>query len=144
MSDRPRWWKSDTVFSEVKKCIDDMIFLRPTPELRNIVGACLGRAQKKYPVKIFWVDPNVNHMHRGRAPIQGLEENMSHFDRLFFSLLTCEINTMLGRKGCGTIWAGRNRAEECVDDLGAEQQLLYGATNMVKDGLLDRAAHNPR
>ena len=49
----------------VKKCIDDMFPLKPTPELRNIVGACLGRAQKKYPVKVFWVDANVNHELQG-------------------------------------------------------------------------------
>ena len=78
MSDRPRWWKADAVYSEVKKCIDDMFFLKPTPEIRNIIGACLGRAQKEYPVKIFWVDANVNHLHRGRAPLQDLEVNMSN------------------------------------------------------------------
>ena len=142
MPDKPRWWKSDTVYSEVKKCIDDMFFLRPTPELRNIVGACLGRALAHYPVKIFWVDPNVNHLHRGRAPYEGQEGNMSDFDQLFFSLLTKEVNILLDRRGCGTIWAGRNRTDECVDDTSTEQQFLYGATNMVKDGLLERAAHN--
>ena len=68
---------------------------------------------------------------------------MSKFDQYFFSLLTREINILVGRRGCGTIWAGRNRAEECVDDPSLEQQLLYAATNLVKDGLLDRAAHNP-
>ena len=62
LSDRPRWWKADAVYSEVKKCIDVMFFLKPTPEIRNIIGACLGRAQKKHPVKIFWVDANVNHL----------------------------------------------------------------------------------
>jgi len=119
-----------------------MFFLRPTPELRNIIGACLGRAQQKFPVKIYWVDPNVNHMHRGREPFEGLEENMSDFDQLFFSLLTREVNRMLGRGGAGTIWAGRTNSEECIDDKSAEQQLLYGVTNLVKDGLLDRVAHN--
>ena len=142
MSDRPRWWKADSVYSEVKKCIDDMFFLKPTPEVRNIIGACLGRAQKEYPVKIFWVDANVNHLHRGRAPLEDKEVNMSKFDQLFFSLLTREINLLVGRKGRGTIWAGKNRVDECVDDRSVEQQLLYGATNLVKDGLLDRAAHN--
>jgi hypothetical protein len=67
VSDRPRWWKSDALYAEVKKCIDDMFFLVPTPELRNIIGACLGRAQARFPVKIYWVDPNVNHLHRGRS-----------------------------------------------------------------------------
>ena len=142
MSDKPRWWKAGTVYSEVRKCIDDMFFLRPTPELRNIVGACAGRAQALYPVKIYWLDPNVNHLHRGREPYEGMEENMSMFDQCFFRNLTFAVNHMLDRKSCGTIWAGRNRADECYDDKSAEQQLLYGATNMVKDGLLERAAHN--
>lgn len=143
MSDRPRWWKADSVYSEVKKCVDDMFFLKPTPEIRNIIGACLGRAQEKFPVKIFWLDANVNHLHRGRAPYENQELNMSKFDQCFFSLLTREINRLVGRQGCGTIWAGRNRADECVDDDALEQQMLYGVTNMNKDGLLERAAHHP-
>lgn len=86
---------------------------------------------------------NVNHLHRGRAPYENEELNMSKFDQHFFNLLTREINTLVGRKGCGTIWAGRNRTNECVDDESLERQLFYAATNMVKDGLLVRAAHNP-
>lgn len=143
MSDKPRWWKADAIYAEVKKCIDDMFFLKPCPEIRNIVGACLGRAQEKFPVKIYWIDANVNHLHRGRAPYEDQELNMSAFDKYFFSMLTREINRLIGRTGCGTIWAGRNRAEECVDDEAADQQMFYGVTNLVKDGLLERAAHHP-
>lgn len=142
MADKPRWWKSDTVYSEVKKCIDDMFILGARDEIRNIIGASLGRALELYPVKIYWVDANLNHLHRGRAPYEGREENMSDFDKVFFSILTKEINLLMDRRGSGTIWAGRNRTDECVDNASCERQFIYGATNMVKDGLLERAAHN--
>ena len=107
MADRPRWWKSGSV--------------------RNIVGACLGRAEAKFPVKIYWVDPNVTHEHRGREPFEGMEQNMSDFDQLSCSLLTREINALLCRKGGGTIWAGRSKSDECVDDASIENQFFYGA-----------------
>jgi hypothetical protein len=126
----------------VKNCIDRQFLLKPIPEVRNIVGACLGRAQEKFPVKIYWADLNVTHEHRGREPYEDKEENMSKFDQLFYSLLTKEINALYDRQGGGTIWAGRVRVDECVDDASCEQQFFYGVTNMVKDGLLERAAHN--
>ena len=142
MGGRPRWWKAESTYTEVKKCIDDMFLLLPTAEVRNIIGACMGRALAKYPVKVFWVDANLNHLHRGRAPIKGQEQNMSEFDRYFFSLLTREINRLMDRRGAGTIWAGKNRVEECVDDGSIEQQLFYAATNLVKDGQLSSASQN--
>ena len=83
MADRPRWWKSGSVYSEVRNCIDNMFLLKPSPEIRNIIGACLGRAQAQFPVKIYWVDPNVTHEHRGREPFEGMEQNMSDFERQF-------------------------------------------------------------
>ena len=94
MADRPRWWKSGSVYSEVRNCIDNMFLLKPSPEIRNIIGACLGRAQAQFPVKIYWVDPNVTHEHRGREPYEGMEQNMSDFDQLYYSLLTKELNTL--------------------------------------------------
>ena len=35
----------------------------------------------------------------------------------------------------------KNRSDEAIDDSSLEQQLLYGVTNPVKDGLVDRVAH---
>ena len=67
---------------------------------------------------------------------------MSDFDQTLFSLLTKELNRYYNRIGGGTIWAGKTRVTECVDDESLEQQLLYSVTNMAKDGLLERAAHN--
>ena len=142
MANRPRRWRADTAYSEVKKTVDDQFFLKPTPEIRNIIGACLGRAQEKHPVKIYFTDANMNHLHRGRALKDGQDSNMSSFDQTFFSLLTKELNRYYDRVGCGTIWAGHTRVTECVDDDSLEQQLFYSVTNMSKDGLLERASHN--
>ena len=30
MADRPRWWKSGSVYSEFRNCIDNMFFLKPS------------------------------------------------------------------------------------------------------------------
>jgi hypothetical protein len=142
MPHRPRWWKADAAYSEVKKTIDDQFWLKPTPEIRNIIGACMGRAQEKHPVKIYYMDANINHFHRGRAPIEGSIDNMAKFEQTFLSLLTKELNRYYDRTGLGTLWAGRTKVTECVDDKSLVSQLIYSVTNMVKDGLLERAAHN--
>ena len=56
MANRPRWWKENTIYSETKRTVDRQFLLRPCPEIRNMIGACIGRALRKFPVKLHWVE----------------------------------------------------------------------------------------
>lgn len=142
MGRHPRWYKADSVYAEVQRTVDRQFLFKPDPIVRNIIGACVGRALKKYPVKLHWIDFNINHRHAGRSPLSDDPEhiqNMLRFDQLLNSLLARELNRHYGRDGA--LFSSRNRIEESVDDRSLEQQLLYGVTNVVKDGLVDRVAH---
>ncbi len=142
MARRPRRWRPDAVYTEVKRTVDRQFLLKPTPEVRNLVGACLGRAQAMFPVKIYWAVANINTMQLGRAPMDDdpdALDNMSRFDQLFYGLLSREINKLWDREG--PVWSTRNRSEECIDDRSVEQQLLYALTNPVKDGLCEKVSH---
>ncbi len=139
MARRPRRWKENAAYAEVKRTVDRQFLLKPTPEIKNIIGASLGRALKKYPVKLFWAEGNVNHMQVGREPLPGMTDNCSRFDQMFYSLLSRGVNKLLGREGA--VWSSRNRSTEVIDDKALEQQLFYAVTNMVKDGLLDKVRH---
>lgn len=139
MARRPRRWKENAAYAEVKRTVDRQFLLKPIPEVKNIIGASLGRALKRYPVKLYWAEGNVNHMQIGRSPLPGMTDNCSKFDQMFYSLLSRGINKLWGRDG--PVWSSRNRSTEVVDDQSLEQQLFYAVTNMVKDGLLDRACH---
>ena len=142
MSKRPRWLKGDAAYCETQRTVDRQFFFKPDEHVRNIIGVAAGRAQEKYPVKLFWLDFNINHKHTGKAPISDTPEhleNLVRFDQLFNSLVARGINKYLGREG--PLFSTRNRSDEAIDDLSLERQLLYAVTNPVKDGLVDRAAH---
>jgi hypothetical protein len=142
MARRPRRYSADAAYTEVQRTVDRQFLFKPDPAIRNIIGACAGRALRKFPVDLFWLDFNINHRQVGRAPLSDSPEhiqNLVRFDQLFNSLLARELNRHLGREGA--LFSTRNRSQECVDDPSLEQQLLYAVTNVVKDGLVDRVAH---
>ncbi len=142
MAKRPRWLKPDAVYCETQRTVDRQFLFKPDPTVRNIIGACAGRAQKKYPVILYWIEFNINHKHTGKASISDSKEhlqNLVKFDQLFNSLVAREVNRHLDREG--PLFSTRNRSDEAVDDTSLEQQLLYAVTNPVKDGLVDRIAH---
>jgi hypothetical protein len=142
MARRPRRYSANAAYTEVQRTIDRQFLFKPDPVIRNIIGACAGRAQRRFPVKLYWLDFNINHRQIGRAPLSDSPEhiqNLVRFDQLFNSLLARELNRYYGRDGA--LFSTRNRSQECVDDRSLEQQLLYAVTNVVKDGLVDRVAH---
>ncbi len=142
MGMHPRWLKSDSVYAQTQRTVDRQFFFKPDPVVRNIIGASAARAQRKHPVKIHYLEFNINHEQSGVAAVSDSQEhldNLVDFKRTFHRLLAWEINEYLGRDGA--VFSTRSRNVECVDDLSAEQQFFYAMTNPVKDGLVDRVAH---
>jgi putative transposase len=142
MANRPRWIKAGAAYCEVQRTVDRQFFFKPDETTRNIIGSAAGRALNKYPVKIYWLDFNINHKQGGRAALSESpehRENLIKFDQLFNSLVARGVNKHLGREG--SLYSSKNRIAEATDDKSLEQQLLYAVTNPVKDGLVDRVAH---
>ena len=138
----PRWIKEGSVYSITQRTVDRMFLFLPSPVLRNIVGACAARALARFPVRLYWLDVNINHEHMGIGPMDGSAEsltNVTRFKQLYHRLLAEKINRLLGREG--SIFSSASRDTECLDDEAAAQQLFYAMTNPVKDGLVERAAH---
>lgn len=142
MSRRIRWLKADAAYCQTQGTVDRQFLFKPTEEVRNIIGSAAGRALKKYPVKLYFLDFNINHEHAGKAPLSNDPkhlENVVRFDQLFNSLVARGLNQLYGREG--PLFASRSRIDEATDDKALEQQLFYAVTNPVKDGLVERAAH---
>jgi hypothetical protein len=142
MARRPRRYRAKAAYCDVQRTIDRQFLFKPDRDIRDIIGSSAGRALRLYPVKLYWLDFNINHRQAGRAPLSDSPEhlqNLVSFDRLFNSLVARGINRLLKRDG--GIFSTRNRNEEAVDDKSLEQQLLYAVINPVKDGLVDRVAH---
>jgi hypothetical protein len=144
MSKRPRRYLADSAYCDVQRTIDRQFLFKPEHAIKNIIGSSAGRALRLYPVKLYWLDFNINHRHAGRAALSDKPEhiqNLVAFDRLFNSLVARGINRFLKRDG--GIFSTRNRSHEAVDDASLEQQLFYAVINPVKDGLVERIAHWP-
>lgn len=141
MGDRPRWIRADAAYCEVQRSVDRCFLFKPDEDVRQIIGAAAGRALKKYPVKVFWIDFNINHKQSGIASLSDSPEhiqNVAKFHQYFNSLTAIAINKHYDREGA--LYSSRNRSKEALDDMSLEQQLLYAVTNIVKDGLVDRVS----
>jgi hypothetical protein len=142
MPNFPRWIKPDSAYCEVQRTVDRCLLFKPDESTRHIIGSAAGRALIKFPVKIYYLDFNINHKQNGIAPLSDDPHhirNYAKFHQLFNSLLARGINRLLNREGA--IYSSRNRSTEAVDDHSLEQQLFYAVTNPVKDGLVERVAH---
>jgi hypothetical protein len=116
-----------------------MFLLKPSDELNRIVGASLGRALDRYPVMLHSATTNINHMEMVFSLDCEQLHNASPFLQLFESLVAKELNRYYDREG--HFWSSRARVEEIISDSRAEALLGYGACNVVKDGLVEKAAH---
>ncbi len=142
MSNLPRWIKADAAYAEVQRTVDRCFLFKPDETVRQIIGASAGRALERFPVKLFWLDFNINHKQDGLAPLSAAPEhiqNVARFHQMFNSLTAVGLNKLFGREG--SLYSSRNRSKEAVDDMSLEQQLFYAATNPAKDGLVDRVSH---
>jgi REP element-mobilizing transposase RayT len=120
------------------QCIDRMFLLKPSDEVNRIVGAGLGRALARHPLNLHSATTNINHMELVFSLCKDQVHNASPFLQLFQSIVAKELNRHYGREG--HFWSSRARVEEIVSDKKAEALLGYGACNVVKDGLVEKAS----
>ena len=139
MGRRIRIWKESGLYHATFNCIDRAFLLKPSATVNNAVGACLARAVDQAPLAIHSATTNINHMEVLFSIGRGQLDNASRFLKKFAGSLAKELNRHYGREG--HFWSGRARVEEVVSDVRAEHLLGYGACNVVKDGLVERALH---
>jgi len=138
MGRRIRIWEENSMHHATLNCVDRMFLLKPSKEVKNIIGASLGRALKQHPIMLHSVTTNINHMELIFSVGKGQAGNVSLFLREFAGLAAREFNRFYKREG--HFWSGRARIEEITSDNKAEKLLGYGACNVVKDGLVEKAS----
>ena len=166
MGRRNRIWEPDVVYSAVINCVDRQFLLKPDhssrdvllregsedalsllnditpqPSTINIIGAAVARAQELSPIRIHWVESNINHLHIGFSAKEDQLDNISDFFRNIGSNIAGKINRKWGREG--HMWGAAFRPTGCSDEPSAEQQLVYSVTNVVKDGLVETVRESP-
>ena len=141
MARRPRLFEPDIVYDVTVQTVDREFLLKPTPEINNIFGASLGRAQRLFPVDLHYALANVNHPHLGVSVPEERLANLEPFFNLSMSLVAREVNRHWQRKG--PVWMSRLHIIPCVEDDKAEERLYYAMTNPVKDGLVGKLSQYP-
>ena len=139
MGRRIRIWKPGAMYHVTLQCIDRMFLLKPSDEVNRIVGVALGRALARYPLRLHSATTNINHMELVFSLANDQLNHGSPFLQLFQSIVAKELNRLYGREG--HFWSSRARVEEIISETKAEALLGYGACNVVKDGLVEKAAH---
>ena len=139
MARRPRYWLPNQPYFLTLRTVDRQFLLKPSPETRNITGACIARALKKYPVQLLFFDSNINHIHAAFYLLPDQVDNASQFCQLLDGLLARELNRHWDRTG--PFWSSRARIEPIVDDDALVEKLLYSACNTVKDDLVEHPSH---
>jgi hypothetical protein len=167
MGRRIRFFEPDVVYSAVIRCNDQQFFLKPdhdpkhpllvkgcpvrsfnndndlTPEpsVINVIGAAVARAQLLDPIRIHWVEANINHLMIGFSAAAEQLENIPRFFRNVNSAIAVKLNDKWNHNG--HLWSSPYRATVCKDDQGVEQQLVYCVTNPVKDDLVETVQESP-
>ncbi len=141
MPRRPRLYEPNVVYDITVQTVDRQFLFKPTPEITNIIGASLARAQRAFPVDLHYALANVNHPHLGASASEERLPNFEPFLNLSMSLIARETNRVWHRKG--PLWMSRAHVAPCVSDERAEERLCYAMTNPMKDGLVDKLSQYP-
>jgi len=138
---KPRLWKTDTVYELTLRTEHRMFLLKPDIDTKNILGSSLGRALKRHPVRLHAFDSNVNHFHCLFSLSSDQVPNASLFLRYLHGQTAKQLN--LHYKQTGRVWSSRGRIIPIADENALISQLLYAATNVVKDGMVAKASQWP-
>lgn len=167
MARKIRWLRPQYVYESVSRTVDRQFLFKPNhhpynplleqscpiesldprndiipkPSVINVIGASVGRALQKYPIRIHWFESNINHLHVGFSFDRAQMGNAAAFHRDTKSLIARELNRTWEREG--NFFSGRSKIHPCLDDASAERHLLYALTNPVKDGLVEQVSDSP-
>jgi hypothetical protein len=164
---RIRVWEPGVVYSGSLRCNDRKFLLKPNHRLDNpllhascpasaldprndivpvpstidIIGASVARAIEQHPVTLHWFESNVNHLHSGLSLTADQLDHVAPFLQQANSLIARGINKLYEHEG--QVLSGPVRFTPCIDDVSAEDRLLYALTNPVKDGLIESTRRTP-
>ena len=117
------------------RCFQARHLLRPGPEVNEIIGSVLARAQALYPeVTLYAFMAMSNHIH---ALAQAPAEAMAKFFGYVLGQIARRVNKLRGRRG--KFWHRRFSCEQIVEDEANFERLEYLFLNPVKAGLCERA-----
>ena len=121
------------------RCHQARFFLRPDPELNDVVLEWLARAQRAFPnLRLHGVCAMSNHLH---LVVHDQGGELAAWASFFLGNLARAVNRL--RKRSGTFFERRYSAEPILDDEALIDRIVYVVTNPVKAALCKRASQWP-
>ena len=122
------------------RTVHGRFLLRPSRALNDVVVGVIGRAQRKYEMRIHAIAVLSNHLHLALSPDSA--QHLASFMAYVGSNLAREIGALQGWRD--KIWARRYRAIAVSDEEEAQvERLAYILGQGVKEGLVERPQHWP-
>jgi REP element-mobilizing transposase RayT len=141
MSRRLRYIPEGGALVEVTcRTIHSRFLLRPSPMLNDIVVGVLGRAQRKYPIRVCHHVFASTHFHLLLDVDDALQ--LARFMRHVNSNLARKVGRLVGWRE--KLWSRRYQAIVVSDEEGAQiERLRYGLAHGVKEGLVEKVLDWP-
>ena len=121
------------------RTIDSQLLLRPDPEVNEILGEWLVRAQQQTGIELVVYVVMSNHWH---AIVRAPQQNIDRFVSLFKSQSSRQVNELRDARR-GTIYQRRYSCEPILDQESLLDRIIYILSNPVAAGLVDRAEDWP-
>ncbi|MGE0870573.1 MAG: transposase [Kofleriaceae bacterium] len=122
-----------------RRCTQGMFLLRPDETTNNIFAYCLAQAAKLFDIDVVLTIVESNHHH---TIIYDRHGRFSEFMHYLHTMVARCMNERWGRSE--NLWSA---VEPCVtrllDTSTVMKELIYAASNPVKDGLVERATQWP-
>lgn len=134
----PRYFQPELIYFITSRTIDGALFLRPSTEVNNAIGAVLADSQNRYPVDIFEFVFLSNHLH---IALRSRDGQISAFMQYLKSNIAVELNRLHGRHG--HLWERRFMASPILDSGAAIERAQYIWGHGVKEGLVESAQEWP-
>lgn len=138
MAHLPRRFAPDSIYFVTTRTVDGRLFLRPSPEVNNIIGAVLADAQQRYRIELFDYVFLSNHMHLAVRSVAG---QIPSFMQYLKANIAVAVNVLLDRRG--HLWERRYAASPILDEGAQVERARYIYGHGVKEGLVERAAAWP-
>ncbi len=136
----PRYFRPWTLIEVTCVMIQNRYLLRPSKRLNDLLVGILGRAQRKYEMKVVCVTVLSSHWHALMIPRD--PQHLAEFMRFVNTNLSKEVGRL--HRWSGAIFADRYHHVPVSDEEGAQiKRLKYCLANSVKEFLVDRPCEWP-
>lgn len=133
-----RMYASEGIYFVTARTLQGRLLLRPSPQVREVVGGILARAARRYGVKLRGFVFMSNHLH---LLVRARGVALSAFMQFLLANIARKVGALCGWRG--TFWHRRFSCEPVLDTEAELGRLRYILAHGVKEGLVEHPSEWP-